>query len=274
MSFLLHFCYNCTSSQHLHQPLAEAPQHGLLLRQPLQRLLRVVHRAEQRRVPELVLFREDVEREGQGDEADVAFAEALVAEQLADLQLDVGRALERELPARHGFRRGLRGPAGDLLLPRAHELLLDQVLRGHGRSADQAVRHLVYHPGPVVARLATVVEAEHLAEVDERTDYVARLGVLQHEVADRGRSRRVVSIVPAQSRVRSPGSVVGRGEALNRERRAELKLYARVRACLFFCGRDALGARRGSGDRGPVRPRVLDVNNGALPPLHDDTARV
>ena len=27
---------------------------------------------------------------------------------------------------------------------------------------------------------------------------------------------------------------------------------------------DALGARRGSGDRGPVRLRVLDVNHGAL----------
>ena len=83
--------------------------------------------------------------------------------------------------------------------------------------------------------------------------------------------RRVECEVQGQS---SAEARRARSDAFNRERRAELKLYARVRARLFFCGRDALGARRGSGDRGPVRPRVLDVNNGALPPLHDDTARV
>ena len=128
------------------------------------------------------------------------FTEALVSEQVADLELDVGGALERELPARERVRGRRRGFAAvHLLLSGAHELLLQEVLRGHHGRTDQAVGHLVDDPGPVVARLAAVVEAEHFAQVDERADDVARLDVLQHEVADRGR-RAIRVVVPGTRR--------------------------------------------------------------------------
>ena len=139
------------------------------------------------------------------------FTEALVSEQVADLELDVGGALERELPARERVRGRRRGLAAvHLLLSGAHELLLQEVLRGHHGRTDQTVGHLVDDPGPVVARLAAVVEAEHFAQVDERADDVARLDVLQHEVADRGRGAIRV-VVPGTRGEGSRGSVARKG---------------------------------------------------------------